>query len=322
MQQRRNGIRNIIIGVVIVILVLGIGMFLTTRGGNSSATHAVATVGAMEPVVVAQYPIPQGTNFSAGQDLSTEFVVKQLPADAVPFGAYTSLQEIEGVLASASCGPVTVPGCRGIVTSTQTIYENEPVVTGMLSSLGAYRTSAGPAFQIPYGYVAISVNFTSVNSVVNSISPGDDVDLIASNTGGMSGGSSTGEALGGHIPTQTQYVLNDVRVIGVGGPPAPPPPPPTPTPGPGISKSSAPAPTPAPAPTAIPDMSGGTLVLLVRYQEALIVQHLKDFAGTWTMSVVLRSAKETDIPHFKTLPVTARWFFVKQANHFDLNNPY
>lgn len=321
MNQRRKGIRNIIIGVLVVVLVLVVGMFLTSRGGGSPAAKPVGTATNMQPVVVAQYPIPQGTTFKAGQDLSTEFTVRQLPTDAVPFGAYTSLKDIEGVLASASCGPVTVAGCEGIVTSTQTIYGNEPVVSGMLSSLGNYRTSAGPAFQIPYGYVAISVNFTSVNSVVSSISPGDDVDLIASNTGSMSN-ANTSEGIGSHIPTQTQYVLNDVRVIGVGGPPSPPPPPPTPTPGPGVSNNSAPAPTPAPSPTPVTDTTGGTLVLLVRYQEALIVQHLKDFTGTWTMSVVLRSAKETDIPHFKTLPVTARWFFVKQTNHFDLTNPY
>lgn len=318
MQQRRTGVRNIIIGVIIVIVVLGAGLFLTSRGGGGSAAKPVGTPVTSQSVVVAQYPIPQGTTFQAGQDLSTEFTTRQLPSDAVPFGAYTSVKEIQAVLASASCGPVSVPGCRGIVTSSQTIYQNEPVVTGMLSSLGAYRTSAGPAFQIPYGYVAISVDFTSVNSVVGSINPGDDVDLIASNTGA----GSTGEGLGKNIPTQTQYVLNDVRVIGVGGPPAQPPPPPTPTPGPGIHSSSAPPPTPVPVPTAAAGAAGGTLVLLVRYQEALIIQHLKDFAGTWTMSTVLRSAKETDIPHFKTLPVTARWFFTKQANHFDLSNPY
>jgi Flp pilus assembly protein CpaB len=318
MQQRRTGVRNIIIGVIIVIVVLGAGLFLTSRGGGGSAAKPAGTPVTTQSVVVAQYPIPQGTTFQAGQDLSTEFTTRQLPSDAVPFGAYTSLKEIQAVLTSASCGPVAVPGCRGIVTSSQTIFQNEPVVTGMLSSLGAYRTSAGPAFQIPYGYVAISVDFTSVNSVVGSINPGDDVDLIASNTG--AGG--TGEGLGKNIPTQTQYVLNDVRVIGVGGPPAQPPPPPTPTPGPGIHSGSAPAPTPVPVPTAAAAGTGGTLVLLVRYQEALIIQHLKDFAGTWTMSTVLRSAKETDIPHFKTLPVTARWFFTKQANHFDLSNPY
>ena len=68
--------------------------------------------------------------------------------------------------------------------------------------------------------------------------------------------------------------------------------------------------------------AGGTLVLLVRYQQALIIQHLKDFGGSWTISAVLRSAKETDIPHFKTIPVTARWFFVKQDNKFDFTNPY
>jgi hypothetical protein len=60
----------------------------------------------------------------------------------------------------------------------------------------------------------------------------------------------------------------------------------------------------------------------VRYQQALVIQHLKDFGGSWTMSVVLRSSKETDIPHFRTLPVFGNWFFTKQENHFDYKPPY
>jgi Flp pilus assembly protein CpaB len=177
-------------------------------------------------------------------------------------------------------------------------------VSGMFSTLGQFRTTAGPAFQVPYGYVAIAVNFTAANSVLGSIQAGDDVDLMASLTG-LEGQN----AAKFKVPTQTQYVMNDVRVIGVNGPP------PAPA---GSSSSNSSSSSSASA----NNSAGGSLLLLVRYQQALIIQHLKDFAGSWTMSVVLRSSKETDIPHFGTTPVTERWFFVKQTNHFDFTDRY
>jgi len=163
------------------------------------------------------------------------------------------------------------------------------------------RVAAGPAFQIPYGYVAISMSFSDVNSVIGSIQPGDDVDLIASYTGGESPSDTKLK--------QTQYAMNDVRVIGVGGPPPAP---------------AAPATSARPggsSPTA-QNANGGSLLLLVRYQQALLIQHLKDFGGSWTTSAVLRSSKEADIPHFRTTPIAGRWFFTKADNHFDFKLPY
>jgi Flp pilus assembly protein CpaB len=303
-----------IIGVIVIVVVLLVGVFFATRGSGGNKTALVPTPVVTSPVVVALQPITQGTTFQAGENLTTLFGIQNIPPAAVPFGAFTSLAQVQDTLGSASCGPVSVPGCRGVVAATQTIFQGEPVVTGMLAGLGAYRTTAGPAFQIPYGYVAIAVEISSVNAVENSIQPGDDVDLLASYIGGNEGG-----ALKSKIPTQTQYVLNDLRVIGVGGPPAPPPPALAPTP---VAGQPTPTPGAAQPAAAVAPTSGGTLVLLVRYQEALIVQHLKDFAASWNTSVVLRSSKETDIPHFRTVPVTGRWFFVKQSNHFDVTNPY
>ena len=290
-----------IAGIGLIVLVLVGGLFLTSRGGNSSKP----TQTAMAPVVVALQSIPQNTSFTAGEPLNAYFTVRQLPKDAVPFGAYTSVQQIASFLKSTGCQPSASAGCRGTFSTTQTIYQNLPVVAGMFTSLGQFRTVAGPAFQIPYGYVGIAVSFSDVNSVLGSIQPGDDIDIIASYTG-AEGGNTKNDA-----PKQTQYVMNDMRVIGVGGPP----PAPANNPASGTKVGQT-------ATQTQPQTAGGTLLLMVRYQQALLIQHLKDFGGSWQLSAVLRSSKETDIPHFRTTPVTGRWMFVKQQNHFDFTLPY
>ena len=291
-----------IIGGVVILLVLG-GAFFLSRGGSSKG-------GSSSPessVVVALQAVPQGTTFVAGQPLDQFFGTRHVPTSIVPFGAYTGVNQITNLVKSVGCQPAKAAGCRGQITVTQTIYQNLPVVSGMFSTLGQFRLAAGPAFQIPYGYVAIGVSFSEVNSVIGSVQPGDDIDLLASLTGLEDKNGNRAK-----VPTQTQYVLNDVRVIGVNGPP---PPPSTSTTGSSPSSSSSTS-------NSNNNGAGGQLLLMVRYQQALIIQHLKDFGGSWTISVVLRSSKETDIPHFKTLPVTEKWFFIKQQNHFDFTDPY
>lgn len=316
--QRRNGKQIMIAGAGVIILVLVLGMFFMNRGGGSTANPKGTTAAAptnTTPVVVALQAIPQGTTFLAGQPLQTFFAVRQVPNSIAPFGAYASLSQIDGLLRSAGCQPVQVAGCRGQVTTSQTIYQNLPVVAGMFTTLGQFRTTAGPAFQIPYGYVAIAVPFSATNSVLGSIQPGDDIDLIASYTYGQKQFACNSQLASAGDLKQTQYVLNDVRVIGVGGPP--------PSPATSLgAKGTSSGTTAAPGATTPVTGDGGSLLLLVRYQEALIVQNLKDFAGSWTISAVLRSAKETDIPHFHTLPVFGRWFWAKQANQFDCGAPY
>jgi len=300
MYQRNRGRQFMMIGVGVVLLgVLGYFALNAFSGGSSKPAAAPQS-----QVVVALAPIPQGTTFQSGEPLDTYFGVRTVPRDLVPFGAYTSLNQIQNLINSTGCQPSNSASCRGNVTVTQTIYQNLPVVSGMFSTLGQFRSQAGPAFQIPYGYVGIAVNLTDANSVVGNVSPGDDIDLIASYT--------TCECTAKYVPKQTQYVLNDIRVIGVNGPIA--------SSSNGSATGSSSSSTKLGQPTSAG--TGGSIVLLVRYQQALIIQHLKDFGGSWTMSVVLRSAKETDIPHFKTLPVFANWFFTKQDNHFDWTPPY
>lgn len=281
-------------GVILLVLVLG---FFLTRGGGGNSTAAARS--GTTPVVVALQTVPQGTVFKSGQSLGTFFSVKQVPPSLVPFGAYTSVQQIENLTHVSGCGPVQANGCQGEITSGQTIYENTPVVSGMFSNLGQYRQNPTPAFSIPYGYVGIAVNFDAANSVLGSVQAGDDIDLIASWRGGRAGEL--------RAPGETQFALNDVRVISVNAPPTVP----------GQSASSSPVSATAPSAAA---NTGGSVILLVRYQQALVIQHLKDFG--WQLSCVLRSAKETDIEHFKTLPVTDKWFFAKTSNGFKVNPGY
>jgi Flp pilus assembly protein CpaB len=286
MNQRANGRRFILIGVVIIVVVLLAALLLLSRSSGSSSP-STAVSGKTTPVVVALQTIPQNTVFRHGQPLTTFFGVKQMPTSVVPFGAYTSVAQIQSLIKSAGCQPPNIAGCVGQITTTQVIFQGIPVLSGMFSTLGQYRVTAGPSFRIPYGYVGITLSVG--DDVAGSIQAGDDIDVIASYTG-------QALRLGINAPPQTQYILNDVRVIGVGGPPPP-----------AGSTTTAAA-------------SGGVLYLLARYQEALVVQHLKDFG--WQLSAVLRSARETDIPHFRTLPVTDRWFFVKTSNPFRQHLPY
>jgi Flp pilus assembly protein CpaB len=274
MQNRRRGTQLILAGVVVVVLVLGVGFFLLNRGGSNTPTTAVVTT---VPEVVAIQTIPTGTIFKQGQDLSTFFVVRQAPPSLVPVGAYTSVAQIQSLAASTGCPPGQT-GCIAQVTTTQTIFQNAPVASGMFSNLGQFRSAAGPSFTIPYGYVGIALNFDPINSVINSIFPGDDIDVIASYHGAAIKGINS--------QPQTQYVMNDLRVLSVNAPPS--------------------------AQTGSAAVGGGLLLVLARFQQALVIQHLKDFG--WQLSAVLRSAKEADIPNFKTLPVTDRWFWTKAQN--------
>jgi Flp pilus assembly protein CpaB len=296
MQQRQNGRQLILFGIGTIVVVLLIGFMLTRGGGGSNQASAET---ATTPVVVAQQTVAAGTVFKTGQSFSDSFTIKQVPNSLVPFGAYHSLDQLAALTHPAGCGPVQSTGCDGEITTTQTLYQDTPVVQGMFTALGQYRQAVGPSFAIPYGYVGIAVAFDTANSVLGAVSPGDTIDLIASWKGGKIQGRKSS-------PAETQYALDNLKVISVNAPPAI---------GGSTSSSSS---TSSAATTA--NVNTGSLVLLVRYQQALEIQHLKDFG--WALSCVLRSAHATNIPHFRTLPVTDNWFFSKSPNPFSPNPGY
>ncbi len=313
MQQRKKGKQLMYLGGILVALVLGAAFFMT-RGGGSSSSSAPAggtgvareITGSTTPVVVAVQAIPQGTTLNSAQGLGQYFAVKELPRSIKPTGAYSSVAQI-GSLARSS---------QGSLTTTQTIYQNSPVVSGMFSPLGMFRQAASPAFSIPYGYVAIAVNFDAVNSVLGSINAGDLIDIMASY---KPAGPSLGNARSAppqNAPGQTQYVLNGLRVLSVNGP--------GPTPGntgsTNSSSSSSSSSSAAGSTAGAAATAGGSLLLLARYQQALEIQHLKDFG--WQMSAVLPSAKQSGGQTVKTTPVTDRWFFVKTNTPFRASPGY
>lgn len=288
MIQRENGRQLIIVGIIVIIIVLLLFFVLQNRGGSGTTTGTQK----LTPVVVAIQTIPQGTTFRAGQPLTTYFGTQNYPANAVPFGAYTSVKQVANVATSAGCTRNITPTCAGTITTTQTVYQGIPVVSGMFSTLGQYRQTQTPSFNIPLGYVGIAISLSEVNAVLNSIMAGDNIDLIGSYTGG-------GHGVNPSTPPQTQYLFNNLKVISIGGPPA--------------NQSASGTTTAASA-------GGGTMLVLAKLQEALVIQHLKDFG--WTLSAVLPSAKEPSIPHFRTLPVTDKWLFVKMSNPFRTNPGY
>jgi Flp pilus assembly protein CpaB len=288
MNQRRTTNKFVHIGIGVIGLAILAGVFLMPRGGSSSngsstvATSSEPTV----PVVFATQSIPQGSTFKYGEPLDTFFTVRRVPRSLAPFGAYSSVSEIESSIKGSGCQPADQAGCTGQITATQTIYQNLPVMSGMFSSLGAFRSAPSPAFTIPYGFVAMSVDLTATNAVGGSIKPGDTIDLMAT--------YNDTQPKGG----ETQYAMTNVKVIGIGSLSAP-----------QASTSSSSSNSSAPSGSTV------SLVILARYQQALVVQHLKD-AG-WQLSAVLRSARQTSsIPHFKTSPVTNRWYFTKSSNPF------
>jgi len=313
MQQRKKGKQLMYLGGIMVALVLGAAFFMT-RGGGSSSSSAPAggtgvareITGSTTPVVVAVQAIPQGTTLNSAQGLGQYFAVKELPRSIKPTGAYSSVAQI-GSLARSS---------QGSLTTTQTIYQNSPVVSGMFSPLGMFRQAASPAFSIPYGYVAIAVNFDAVNSVLGSINAGDLIDIMASYKPAGPSLSSARSAPPQSAPGQTQYVLNGLRVLSVNGP--------GPTPGntgsTNSSSSSSSSSSAAGSAASAAATAGGSLLLLARYQQALEIQHLKDFG--WQMSAVLPSAKQSGGQTVKTTPVTDRWFFVKTNTPFRASPGY
>lgn len=134
MQQRRNGKQLMIGGVILIGVVLALGVFLLGRGGGGSGSGQTAT----SPVVVALQAIPQGTTFAAGQPLGQFFGIQKLPTSAIPFGAYTSVNQVQDVVRSSGCQPSGLASCRGQVTTTETIYQGLPIVSGMFSTLGSF----------------------------------------------------------------------------------------------------------------------------------------------------------------------------------------
>lgn len=118
---------------------------------NAPAARTVTTP--TSPVVVAASDLPLGTELAADH-----LRVIQWPADAVPMGAFGTVEALAG---------------RGLV---QSVVANEAILPGKLAPTEA---GAGLPPVIPEGFRALSVRVNDVVGVAGYVLPGTRVDVLA-----------------------------------------------------------------------------------------------------------------------------------------------
>lgn len=162
-------------------LILGLtSMFLirewlaSQSGGDPRPTMALTTV------VVARVPL------GFGAQITPEHLhLASWPADAVPKGAFTTIDEVTGIA-----------GGRVVLRS---IEANEPVLANKVSGEGGRATLSTI---IGEGMRALTIRVNDVNGVAGFVLPGDRVDILL--TREMRGTEASNDIL-----------LQNVRVLGV-----------------------------------------------------------------------------------------------------------
>ncbi len=140
------------------------------------------------PVVLAAGPIEYGAKLQA-----KDLVLTQLPANAVPPGAYASVDQV--MKADAGGAPVALASMSA----------REPVLPAKISGPGTRPTLAA---MIGQGMRAYTIGVTEVAGGGGHILPGDRVDVVLTLdvTGGPGGG--------GHR-WASDIVIQNVRVLGM-----------------------------------------------------------------------------------------------------------
>ncbi|MEI9966062.1 MAG: Flp pilus assembly protein CpaB [Caulobacteraceae bacterium] len=174
---------------------LGLGALVVARvwlpAQAAKAVHGPAPVVAGVPVVVAAGPIPYGEKLQA-KDLT----VLQLPADAAPPGAFTTVDQV--LKQDAGGAPVALTP----------ISAREPLLPAKLSGPGARPTLSA---QIGEGMRAYTIGVTETAGGGGHILPGDRVDVVLTR-------DLANQQLpdGGHGPhLQSDVVIQNVRVLGM-----------------------------------------------------------------------------------------------------------
>lgn len=158
--------------------------WLPSAGGAASANRAAAAN--MVPVVIAAGPLAYGAKLEA-KDLK----VAQLPTDAAPVGAYTT---VAAALAADAGAPIAlVP-----------IAQREAILPAKLSGPGA---RASVAAMITKGMRAYAIAVTDVSGVGGNALPGDWVDVVLMH--------DINKASGGVPSFASDVVIQNVRVLGV-----------------------------------------------------------------------------------------------------------
>jgi pilus assembly protein CpaB len=142
--------------------VLGLGALFVAKvalpNANAAKLPAVRGEAPGSPMVVAAHPIKYGDKLEANM-----LAVVKAPADAIPQGAFTTVQQALG--ADPSGPPVAI---------TQ-IAEREPVLPAKLSGPGARRSVAA---EIREGMRAYALKVNDATGVGGHALPGDRVDVV------------------------------------------------------------------------------------------------------------------------------------------------
>ncbi|HEY5070803.1 MAG TPA: Flp pilus assembly protein CpaB [Caulobacteraceae bacterium] len=179
--------------------VLGLGALIVARVWLPQSAHgATAKHGGMVlatvPVVVARGNIAYGAKLDAGK-----LQLAQLPAAAVPEGAFSSVQQVIGQ--SGGAPVVLIP-----------ISAREPILPAKLSGAGAKSTVAAV---ISEGMRAFTIGVNDVAGGGGHILPGDRVDVVLTyDLSTLAGGNPGGNNSNGKRLMST-VVIQDVRVLGM-----------------------------------------------------------------------------------------------------------
>jgi pilus assembly protein CpaB len=173
--------------------VLGIGALVVAKVWLPQSAHgapaASGRIAGLTPVVVAKTDIPYGAKLDAGR-----LQLADMPAGAVPKGAYTAISQVIGE-----------PGGPPVVLVP--ISAREAILPAKLSGFGAKATVAAV---IGEGKRAYTIGVSDVAGGGGHILPGDRVDVVLTyDLSALSGDSTGGKRL------MSTVVLQDVRVLGM-----------------------------------------------------------------------------------------------------------
>jgi pilus assembly protein CpaB len=164
-------------------------VYLPAQAGKAVAVHSAAPAGV--PVVLAAAPIAYGEKLQPKQ-----LVLARLPADAVPPGAFASIDQV--LKQDGGGAPVAL-----VAISTK-----EPLLAAKLSGPGARATLAA---LISEGKRAYTIGVTEVAGGGGHVLPGDRVDVVL--TRDVSQGSGIEGAQRNKLVSEV--VLQNIRVLGM-----------------------------------------------------------------------------------------------------------
>ncbi len=165
-----------------------IGVYLSQAGDKSSSGGSAVTV----PVAVASINIPASTRIT--QDM---LVVKQISADAVLLGAFSSTDTVVGQVTQLP------------ITAGEQILPSK--VTSADVALANFGGNAPLSLIVPQGKRAFAISLSPVGAVGGLLRAGDFIDII------LSGGAGTNvDGKAALAPGAACFVAQNIEVLAVG----------------------------------------------------------------------------------------------------------